>query len=362
MRTHTLSPWLARIFLGGAIAAGLSFIELLQAQTNPADDAQKIETKRAATATFLDRNRSEQERLAAVKSLGYPDAKTSSALLAIGADRTESDAIRWEALRKHRFDDNYIELVLKIFTDQDDGGAEFESNLVEDLNRRITFTLPAELTQRILAAWRKLLDDPRDGVRLSAYRVLVYNHDPSAINRLSESLRKQADVPIPLHEAIELLDVDGSINHIVALRPYLTHGDPRVQGWAARALAVDPESRPKVVELANNPKAPKEVRLHALRALAREDERFASYAIPLVGNSAEDSGVRHAAMHDFVGRMNYGKVDPKDQILFARTVEKVAAGEAPRSEDARKLREAAKQVLDYLKKAFPEIQKFYERR
>jgi hypothetical protein len=364
MRTDLFARWFARVVPGLALAACFTPLESLPAQTNPADaSAQKIEDKRAATATFLERSRSDAERLAAVKSLGYPDAKTFAALLAIGSDRTESDAIRWEALRKHRFDDKYIELVLKIITDPDDGSEELDSNLVEDMNRRITFTLPAELKQEIMAAWKKLLDDPREKVRVSAYRVLVYNHDPVAVNRLSESLRKEADVPIPLHEAIELLDVDGAINHIGALRPYLNHDDPRAQGWAARALTVDPQSRPKIVELANNLRTPKEVRLHALRGLAREDENFASYAIALVENAEEDGDVRYAAMHDFAGRMNYGKVEAADQVRFAQAVEKLAGESALKmTNEQEKIRKAARELHGYLKEVFPEVRKHYEKK
>lgn len=364
MRTHLSSRWLGRVLLGVAMAACLTPIEPLGAQKNSAEvNAGKAEARRAAISTLLDRSRSAEERLAAVKSIGYPDAKTFAALLTIGADRSESDAIRLAALRKHRFDDKYIDLVLKIITGPKDGGAELDANLVEDLNRRTTFTLPAKLKQRIIAAWKKLLDDPRDSVRLSAYRVLVYNHDPIAVNRLSESLRRKKNVPIPLHEAIELLDVDGSINHIVALRPYLTHDDPRVQGWAARALVVDPQSRPQIVKLANSSGTPEEVRLHALAALAREDERFASYAIPLIENVEEDGDVRYGAMHAFAGRMNYGKVAAADQVRFAQAVEKLAGERALRTTDKEgKIRKDARDLLVYLKEAFPEVRKHHDKK
>src|SRR5262249_21518697 len=153
------------------------------------------------------------------------------------------------------------------------GGEKLLANLIEDTSRRTTFTVSAQLRQRIQAALRKLLKDAREPVRLNAYRTLVAVHDPVAVNQLAQSLRKAQDIPVPLAEAIDLLDLDGAVNHIGALRPYLKHKDPRVQGLVARALAIDPRSRPEIVELAKNRNTPLEVRREALRGLARADDQ-----------------------------------------------------------------------------------------
>jgi len=343
------------------MAACLTPTALLRAQTEVANTEAYRGAKRAAAATFLDRNRSQKERLDAARKLGYPDAATLPALLAIGTDRTQSDAIRWEALRRLRYDDKYLDAVLRILADPEDGGEEFDASLIEDLSRRTTFRLPVRDAQRIQGVLRKLLSDKRDKVRLYAYRSLVWNHDSLALNLLTESLRRGEGVPIPLPDAIELLDDDGSVNYIVTLRPYLNHNDPHVQARAARALAVDPQSRPKIAELAVSSNTPEEVRLNALRALASEDDQFAIYAIPLVENAQEDPKIRDAAMQNFVGRMNYNRVDPADQIRFAQAVNRLAAEEGPPTDDARKMRETAKQLHVYLRKAFPEVQKFYEK-
>lgn len=340
-----------------AAAVWLAPVERLDGQTRIADPEAYRDAKRAATATFLDRSRPQEERLEAAKSLGYPEDSTFAALLHLGADRTQPDAIRLEALRRHRYDEKYLDVVLKILDDPRDGGEELDAELIVDLSRRMSFTLPATIRQRIQNAFRKLLDDKRDKVRLYAYRVLAANHDPVAVNLLAESLRTGEGVPIPLHDAIDLLDTDGPTNHIGTLRPYLHHEDPRVQAKAARALAVDPESRPAIVELARNPRTPEEVRLNALRALAREDDQFASYAIPLVEDVREDPKIRYAAMHSFAGRMNYNRVALADQVRFAQAVAKVAADQDLRTDDALKLKEAAQELHSYLLQAFPEIQK-----
>ena len=362
MRTFSEISRLGRVLLGVAVAATcLTTVGPLQAQTTLADPEAYRDAKSTATSIFLDRGRPQEERLAAAADLGYPDDRTLTALLSIGTDRSQGDPIRWEALRRLQYDDLYLDSVLKILEDPDDGGEELDASLIEDLTRRTTLPPPAQVRQRIQSVLRKLLDDKRDKVRLYAYRSLVSNHDPVAINLLAESLREGRDTPIPLFEAINLLDLDASINHIGALRPYLHHEDPRVQARAARALAVDPESRPTIVELVKNPKTPEEVRLHALRSLAREDGQFASYAILLVEDARESLEVRSAAMQAFVGRMNYNKLDPADQVRFAQAVERIAADPSLRTPEALKVKVAAQELHAYLLQVFPEIQKFYEK-
>jgi hypothetical protein len=334
---------------------------LLRAQTKPADPEAAREAQRTAAATFLDRDRPQEERLAALQNLGYPDDRTIAALLDLGIDRTQSDAIRWEALRRLPYDVKYFDPFLKILGDPRDGGEELDANLIQDLSRRAILNPPAKLRQRIQSVLRKLLDDKRDKVRLYAYRALVSNHDSVALGLLTESLREGQGVPIPLSEAIDLLDQDGSINYIGTLRPYLHHEDPSVQAQAVLALAVDPESRPAIVELAKNPRTPGEVRLNALRALAREDDQFASYALPLMENGGEDPGIRFAAMKDFVGRMNYNRVAPADQVRFARAVEKLAGEKDLGTDESVKVKSAAQELHAYLLQAFPEVRKSYEK-
>lgn len=360
MRLNQKLRRLGAVLLGVAAAACLMPVERLQAQTKPVDPEALRDVQRAAIATFLDRGRPQEARLAALKDIGYPDDATAAALLDLGADRRQSDAIRGEALKRIPYDDKYLSAALKILDDPRDGGEELDSLLIADLNRRTVGTPPANVRQRIQSVLRKLLDDKRDKVRLQAYRALVSNHDPVAVNLLVESLREGQNVPIPLFEAIDLLDLDGPINHIGTLRPYLQHEDPRTQAKAARALAVDPESRPAIIDLARNSRTPEEVRLNALRALAREDNQFASYAIPLVEDAGEDLDVRYAAMHAVVGRMNYNQVAPAEQVRFAQAVEKLAVDKDLRTEDALKVKEAARQLHSYLLQAFPEIRKHYE--
>lgn len=319
--------------------------------------------KRAATTVFLDRKQPEARRLAAVKDMGYPENATIRSLLRVARDTHESDAIRLAAFRFLHFGDDYLKAALKVLDDPNDGGVELDARLIEDITRHVTFRLSDAQMQRILRTFRTLQTDPRDKVRLYAFRASVANHDLVALNTLTDTLRRGSGVPIPIADAIDLLDQDGALNYITALRPYLGNTDAHVQARAARALAVDPQSRSRIVALATDTAAPEEVRLNAIRGLAREDQQFARYAIALVANTEENPDIRYAAMHEFVGRMNYNTVAAEEQIRFAQAVERVADEQRlSATESGRRTSTAAQDLLQYLKKAFPAIQAFYANR
>lgn len=334
----------------------------IEAQPASPDVAARVALKRSATSTFLDRKQPQETRLAAVKHMGYPDDATIPALLRVATDTKESDAIRLAAFQLDHVSEQHLDAELKVLNEPGNGGADLHAGLIQDISRRVTFRLPEEFQQRIIRAFRKNLTDKRDKVRLFAFRAAVSNHDSVALGMLTESLRRGSGVPIPVAEAIDLLDQDGSQNYIGVLRPYLASSDAHVQAKAALALAVDPESRPQIIRLAESAETPKEVRLNALRALADDDRDFARYAIALVANAKENPDIRYAAMHDFVGRMNYNNISAEDQIRFAQVVEKLASERALTSESGARTLKAARELLEYLKKAFPAIQKFYATR
>ncbi len=360
-RPRALDRWSRRLLALLVVACSLPAATARAQDDNSADPLRATEyraQKESATEIFLDSAQPKEARLEAAKNLGYPEAETFAAMLRIGADAETDDEIRWQALQQHRFDDNLLGVVLNILEDPEDGGGELVGDLIENLSRRTTFQLAAPLEQRIRAALRDLLDDPRERVRVAAYRSLVGGHDTVAVNRLVEALNA-GDVPIPLDEAISLLDLDGSIYHIRTLRPYLDHADPSVRAQAARALAVDPGSRPQIVELAVDPAAPEEVRLHALRALAREDDAFVDYALALLADPDQPLTIRHAAMKMLAGRLNYRQVEESQQIRFAEMVESLARGSALETKSGEELRQEAEKLLAYLLQAFPAIERHY---
>jgi hypothetical protein len=317
--------------------------------------------KDIATKTFLDKSKSKITRLNALKGMGYPENETFNKLISLSKDKSEDKDIRLAALKKHRYDDVYFNSVMEILSDATEP-ASLKAGLIKDIGQRTTFRMPAEIRQKLLSTLRLRLEDPDESVRLAAYRVLVSAHDIVAIDKLVESLRKGTGVPIPLADGIELLDVDGSSKHLITLRPYLNHPDPKVQAQAARALAIDPQSRKTVIELATNTKTNKEVRKNALRGLAREDENFMNYAINIIIDIKEPADIRYDAMKNGMGRLNYHKETDTVQIRFAQAVERVAGGRPARTSDGKELTGEAKLLLAHLKRYFPVIGRYYRLR
>ena len=343
-----------RCHVPGALALAVPILAMaipVLAQAPPADVAALQRDRQTSTATFLDRAQPVATRLAAIQRMGYPDDKTFAALLDIARDPAQPSPIRTAAFKRHKFDDAYFDAVTKILADPADGDEALDTSLILDLGQRITFRSPPETQQRFQGVLRTLLDDKRARVRLQAYRVLVASHDTVALNRLSESLRTGTNVPVPLSEAINLLNEDGSVSYIAVIRPYLDHADPAVRAQAARALSVDPQSRPRIAAMARDMAAPTDVRLLALRALAREDEGFPEYAIGIVGNVKDNPRVREAAMSAMAGRMNYKNVNATLQVRFATVVRGIAA--EPRADKA--LQSAAAELHAYLVKTFPAV-------
>lgn len=312
--------------------------------------------KDQATTTFFDGAQSVDTRLDAIAQMGYPEQETFDRLLELGATKSEDDRVRLAAMETALYDDRYIDTVLTIIADGDESDM-LASELVYDITRRTTFRQPAELRQMLQAALRERLDDERDLTRLAAYRTLVASHDVVAIDRIVDGVN-DGDPPIPLADAIQLLDTDGPTHHVQTVRPFIENPDPAVQGQAARVLAVDPDSRQAVADLAFSPESARDVRLNALRALSREDSEFFSYALRLMSNRQEDPDVRYAAMEGGMVRLNYHNVPPKTQIQYGRAVENVSrTGGGEITSDGKDLAVEAKKLVVHLNKYFPAIRK-----
>jgi hypothetical protein len=326
------------------------------------DPAAYRAAKTAAIATFLDKTKPTGDRLAAVAKMGYPEEKTTQALLGVGADPAEESAVRLAAFGRAEFNDAWFDAAMKILESPTDGDEEMDEKLLVLLGKRLTFTPPPAMRQRWQGALRNLLDDNRSRVRVQAYETLASDHDTLAVSRLSDALRTRQNVPVPVPTAINLLDMDGPMNHIEVLRPYLDDPDAATRAQAVHALGVDSRSRDKIVQYARDPKAPLEVRLHALRGLARQGASFPEVAIPLVEDSRADPRVRQEAMKQTVGVMNYNKIPAATQIRFADVVDRVAAGRNLVNDADRALASEAKDVRAYLVRGFPEIKRHYENR
>jgi hypothetical protein len=350
----------ARLGVIALVVAGWAACSHTAHAQPPADPAAYREAKRIATATFLDRSKPVAERLAAAKGLRYPDEATFAALLGVAAATSEPDDIRLAALEHCRYDDRYVDTVLKILAEPTNGGDALKSGAVYQISQRTTFRQPAQLRQRIQSALRDRLRDPGPKTRLAAYRALVSSHDAVAIAQLVELVRRGQNLPIPLADAIDLLDIDGPTKHIVTVRPYLKHADPAVRAKAVKVLASDRESRPAIVKLVNDPNTPQVVRTDGLRALAREDENF-DYAIDLLQNPRESAEIRYSAMKAYAGRMNFQAVPPASQVRFAEAVEKVSTQRGMRALDGNDVGDEAGKLLEALKKSFPAVKRHFAR-
>lgn len=333
----------------------------IHAQPTDAEVSALQAAKLQATTTFLDAGQPLAARLKAAEGLGYPDAETFIELLRVGQDRSDENAIRLVALKRYRYDQQYIDTVLGIVADTTESD-DLAAGLIEDISRRTTFRQPAEIRQQLQSALRERLTDSRDAVRLAAYRALVSSHDALAIDQLVQSLRDGGPVPIPLADAIELLDVDGPTKHLVTVRPYLENPDPSVRAQAARVLAVGQDSRQSVVDLAFDSATPREVRLNALRALSREDEQYLTYALRLMANRTEDADVRYAAMEGGMIRLNYHNEPAESQILFAIAVESLSGQSGVVTSQDLDVGAEAKKLIVHLRRYFPAVEKHYARR
>ena len=135
-----------------------------------------------------------------------------------------------------------------------------------------------------------------------------------------------------------------------------------MRAQAARALAVDPESRQAIVGLATNAETPQSVRVNALRALSREDEGFVDYAIKLIESREEAPEIRLAAMKASVGRMNYHEVPGSTQINFALTIERLSGEQGIRTADGLDVAVEAEKLVEYLRNSFPAVRRHFDRR
>lgn len=354
MSAKSTTRWLAIALLSVALS-------IANGQTVLSDPDAYRTAKIRATDIFLDSSQTTADRLEALTMLGYPEDETFAELLRVGTDLAEDDEIRLVALKRYLYDDKYLDAVYAIISNPDEGEM-LAAGLIEDVSRRTTFRHPAEIRQRMQREFRIRLDDDRDAVRLAAYRALVPTHDTLAIDNLVEGLRGASELRIPLADAIELLDVDGSTKHIVTLRPFLENPDPAVQARAARALGVDSASRDAIVRLAQDAEAPMDVRVNALRSLSREDEQFMSYATRLMSNRDESADIRYSAMKQCMGRLNYHHVDAKSQVTFAKAVRQLSLEPGLVTNDGLNVTAEAKKLIPHLRKTFPVIRRYFDNR
>lgn len=313
----------------------------------------------ASLAGFTARGAADDERIAALEGLGFPDEEWQAALLATGTDRAASDRLRWEALRRHPIRDEFVTAVLAILEDPTNGGTDLNARLAEDLAGRLRLRVrDAALRQEVYRVYRKLLRDERPEVRVPAFRALVSSGEELAVELTRAGLRAPDQALIPAAEALDLLDLDGAVAHLDVIRPYLGAKDPDVRATAVRALGEDPQSRPAIRALLHDGDTPTHVRMAALDALARGDDRFIDSVVDLLADRGESGDIQSEAVRRYVGRLNYGAVEPEEQVRFAKSLERYA----DRGASARLRDEAEDELIPFLRSSFPAIDAYFRGR
>lgn len=343
------------ILLAGSLVVLLTAVNLSQAQDIDAD-AYRAQ-KQNAVDVFFDKGQPTERRLAVVPQLGYPTKDIAERLFQVGKDKTEADAIRLAAMKKHRYTENWLTLMLATIADPSESD-ELASGLIRDVSQRTTFKQPVETLQQIRATLRARLDDSRPQTRLEAFRTLVASQDQQAVDKVVSSLRANTPV-VPIVDAIQLLDLDGASKHILTLRPFLEHDNINVRAEAARALTVDPQSQPQIVQWVTDSTMNKNLRLKAMRGLAREDELFISYGMKLALNPNEHADIRYAALENSMRRLNYQGASAREQIAFAQVVERLTSVRGAVTSSGKDLGAEAKQLLAHLRQNFPAIKRHY---
>ena len=200
-------------------------------------------------------------------------------------------------------------------------------------------------------------NDP--AVRLNVCRALVPDNDPVAVDAVVKGLKNPADAPVPTAEAIDLLNEAGAINYLEALRPFIDDRDPIVQARAIDALALDPTSRPKIVQYLRDKTRPTPIRVAALHSLNRAgDSQYPVYATDALSDQSAPVELRTAAIRETLGFLNYHKVPEDQQIRFAEAVERLGA-EQPVLPG---IKDTPAKVLEYLRKTSPAVEKHYRAR
>ncbi len=305
--------------------------------------------RQAAVAEFADATKPDPVRLKALQHVGQPGIQYEPQLLSILRDKKRSDDFRWEAACIYPTSNEWVDAVVEILTDPENGGESLNSRLAEALRRRIVQRLPAQQKQLVQRTFRGLLDDSRPSVRLEAYRALVPENDEVAIKILSDALRSSPDKqPIPLAEAINLLYAAGPSSHVNTLRPFLANPDPQVQFEAVRALAVDAESQPRIREIVLNKASDSRVRQVGMEELVRFNPAMADVALEVLDDEQEEAPLRMDAARVFFAQMKKKQIEPEKQVRFADGVQSLLRDNQETSESLQKL-------IPELEKSFPAI-------
>jgi len=284
------------------------------------------ENRPKAIGIVRDRLREKRHRLDALRQMLVHERETFQELLRVADDPGEEEEIRREIFRTLPFNRELLNTQLKVLREVREGRANLVSDVIADLGARARLHHDSQALHETLETVGVLLTDQRQKVREAAFRLLVPMHDQKSTLLLVDGLRDTKKALISPVLAIELLHSAGAEALVDAIRPYLDHSDTAVRAMAALTASVDLQSRPKIVNLMKDRHQPAEVRTAALNGLSTYDTGFPQYALDLIKTNEENVEIRKAAIHRFVGLLNYRTIDQDIFDEFMQAINQLASG------------------------------------
>jgi hypothetical protein len=251
----------------------------------------------AALATAKDSNRSDAERISALRALiPLPDSTVIPAAIDVLNESGRSEALGDAAIEA---------LSLQMMFGQSDHQAHHAA----------------------MAALHAALTDRDVAVRQSALRVLASHRDPALIDKLVSSLDNAADKSFATVDAIRGLAVaGGAIKHAASIRKHIATGDDDARAAAIVALAPDATSRPEIEAVLADRGQPEIVRSAAIRSLAAGNSAATASLLNVVKNAQEQQNLREQAAGALAATVEargagLSKVELNDLAKELRTVD-----------------------------------------
>lgn len=261
-------------------------------------DAVAIENGRAGL-TFIDRTKSDAERLDAVKELSILIGDTQQeAASRIVLDDTQSVEVRIRALQLvyHRLD-NHPDLLGKLLEilKAKDAPLALRQQIATSLQLLFLQAMGRpQAAVDILSVLRSVADDPDSQIRGTALALLVNDGNAEARQMLIDDLGRADVTLLPPSTAVALLANKADESTYVALRKLLdTPLDETTRVETIRALGGDSSSVDRLVRILENPKASEKERLAAAGALyANAPERLPQAGLKVIKDEKAGSKLR----------------------------------------------------------------------
>jgi HEAT repeat protein len=261
-----------------------------------------------AVTTFLDPNKSTQERITAVGNVDravMARGDRAGQVLAILHDQQQDERVRLEAFKLARDFDypGWKKEASAIASERKSGGEALAIAALDALFVSMMFEssdqneMGGMQMNDGMSALQKALTDPRPSVRTKALWTLAPTKDPRVTEVLVQSLRGGGDVPFAPAQAIKGLSfAQQAVAHADLIRPFLSDKDPVIRATAVSALLTDPNSRRLILGLLEDANQPHEVRSSAIHGLIAGGAGFLAGVLKVASDPATDPKLRAKAI------------------------------------------------------------------